>query len=440
MLNDYQQTDCFIYDIQPQNPNPNSFYVDVLVNYTWNSQSFIGYDVFCETLSEIDTAVCAKNLSDSFPCMVDTTLLETKDVNNQIFTPSEYSNWQYSKTQTFLIVYLLCFVFVLLFLFLYRGIDFIMEKFGLEKLTDDDLGLSVYLDYILRTDGQITEMLLHQYPLDRKVRSFLEQTAPEKMETIEWIYKPPMRKLITSHSWIVGIYTILGVIPLVGLLLYFAIYSLIQFPWKIWALILVELMIFYCLFVFLTYVFLFLWTANHTVYYLTDRRSITVMRCPFTTWVYQYPHSDIKEIQKLGENSGTLFAMSKRFQIHVKLFSYVEDFEQVLPLLNSKITTGSMDEDLVLELQNGAASTDEQFQVGRLSTDAEMYHQVILDEQLTLQMQNKRKDSKTTEADSHSTKIQKAKLSEPNSTNSYLDRNQQQVLPPNVEEEEFNLE
>jgi len=439
MLNDYQMTDCFIYDIQPQNPNPSNFYVDVLVNYTWNSQSFIGYDVFCETSTEIDTAVCAKNLSASFACMIDTTLLETKDVNNQIFTPAEYSNWQYSKTQTFLIMYLLCFVFVLFFLFLYKGVDVIMENCGLEKLTDDDLGLSVYLDYILRTDGQITEMLLHQHPLDRKVRNFLEKTAPEKMETIEWIYKPPMRKLITSHSWIIGIYTILGVIPLVGLLLYLAIYSLVQFPWKIWALILVELMIFYCLFLFLTYVFLYLWTANHTVYYLTDKRSITVMSCFFTTWVYQYPHNDIKEIQKLGEKSGTLFAMSKRFHVHVKLFSYVEDFEQVLPLLNSKIT-GSLEEDLVLELQNGAASTEEQLQVGRLSTDAEMYHQVILDEQQTLEMQNKYKDNNSSEADGHLKRTQNAKLSEPNSTNSYLDRNQQQVLPPNVEEEEFNLE
>jgi hypothetical protein len=200
---------------------------------------------------------------------------------------------------------------------------------------------------------------------------------------VEWVYRPSFIHLIRSQSWILGCYIFIGMAPIMCLLIYFAIYSIVRYPWKDWALYVIEFVIIYVILLYFFYVFVYLLSARGTKYYITSSRSICVIRFLAVVWIQQFPHSDILDIERSEDKSGAIMVISKRFGSPILLFSYVENLEMVRVLLLQKLNYEEkpVEESHPAERQLGDSLEDHHVHVTEIEHNDNQLHEVTLTEE-----------------------------------------------------------
>lgn len=345
VLDDYTESTCSIFSVENKEQGIEYFAL-FTVNYTIEEEgNFSGIYQGCRKSSERDRNECVIFYPRNFTCMVDSHYTEKPSDQNEVYLQREIEEKKLKFTLIFASVYLgsmFLFTFILLILFL---IDPLMEC-CLPKLSDHDLrkNLIQTYEYNLNLGKGVSEKesttLLSSTPFKDypKIYNVLFETASEKEETIEWTYKPDIVNLIFSPSWSVVTFLLLFLLPLLLAFISFGLYFVIQYHWIIPGIVLLSLSISYSTFIYILFVIIYLITANGTTYYLTSSRAICIMKCLFTTWIYQFHFHDIDSIALQGYESGAISVRSKSLKTEVKLFSYVPNMNFVENFINLRMT------------------------------------------------------------------------------------------------------
>lgn len=340
MIDDYIQTTCIIdKSVSLKDQEKQIFYQLLTLNYTLNERQLKGVQERCSFPTEIERDRCLPSIEKEFQCFVDYSWnRRSHELENEIYTPEEFSQRNFSNSKTILILVVILFGSLILIYSFYKIFNLVMEKFILEKITEKDLGIG-QIDEKEFSFKYTPELEFKGKDLNRlkHVNEYLAKTACEKEETIEWVTKARPFKLIRSSTWIIGIYIFIGIAPIIFLLMYFAIYSGFKFPWKVWGLVVIEISIAYIIFLYLMAIYFYIFVVTKVYYYITTTRSICLVNGMLITWVFQFPHSDIEKVDSTGEKEGTIDVYSKQFQSHIRLFSYVEDVMIVKILLTQKM-------------------------------------------------------------------------------------------------------
>jgi hypothetical protein len=191
---------------------------------------------------------------------------------------------------------------------------------------------------------------------EKIVFNYLAHTSKVEEETIEWCEHPSTLKLLFSHGWNVGIFSLLGCLPLVFLMIIAVVYSLFYYSFADWALPMIEFAMGYILFIYIFYIFAFIMAARGTRYYITSKRGISIIELFGTVWVNQISFDDVGYVDTANnKNTGSIFVRSKHYLVVTKLFSYISDIEYVISLIKNKLTVPSEDNE---ELEEGKSNVE----------------------------------------------------------------------------------
>lgn len=345
VLDDYAPSICLVTSVENKQGSSDNFYAHFKVNYTFQQQNFQGIYEGCRKSNVRDRNECVIFYPANFTCMVDSHYSEQLEGVNYVLLDDELKSTRLKFTAIFASVYvgaMVIFSVICLTLFL---IDPLMEC-CLPKLSDKELRRNLIqpYDYKLKLGKSVSDKesatLLSSTPFKDypKIYQVLFETASEKEETIEWTFKPKFYNLMFSPSWSVVTFLLLFLLPVLLAFISFGLYFVIQYHWVVLGIVLLAVSISYSTLIYLLFVLVYLVVANGTTYYLTTSRTICIMRCFFTTWIYQFHYNDIDSLVLQGYDSGALSARSKSLKTEVKLFSFVPNMSYVENYINMKMT------------------------------------------------------------------------------------------------------
>lgn len=384
MIEDYTLTECIRISTSSHQTStiPVRYYAKLHVNYTYMENIHQGFKESCASDTPDERNKCIIRFAPEFPCFIEIDYQgESPLEDNRVFTPDEYNMVLSSNSKIFAIFLVISFVLLIFSYLAYKLCQWILKKYILENITDEELELNKYgpEQYEIRYGSDTGKK---GDPFENKLFKYIASTAVEKREKIEWVYRPRFLSLIRSHSWIMGCYIFIGMLPIMGLCIYFAIFSIVRYPWKNWALYVIEFAIAYVILLYLFYVFVYLFSAFRTKYYITTSRSICVMRFFAVVWIQQFPHSDIGEVQRTEEKSGAVVIISKKFGCPFTIFSYVENLEIIRSMLMQRMNYEEREDDFdehVIEKHLGESLPHQDVVVESPSDDVihELVHEEI---------------------------------------------------------------